>query len=85
MSASGDMHPRTLAETERFRAEWPDEFRDGARCAFLRKYPGAREAGGYPSGFHKWPLDRRNAWWAGNNRGACDRLELQKKAGNGGA
>ena len=56
-----------------FRARWPDEFRDGARCAFLGEYPGMRERGGYPKGFHDWPLERRNAWWAGFNLGVVDR------------
>lgn len=34
------------------RSRWPAEFRDGARCAFLRAFPGERERGGYPRGFH---------------------------------
>ena len=36
------------------RARWEQEFDDGARCAFDRKYPGERETGGYPRGFHGW-------------------------------
>jgi hypothetical protein len=24
---------------------------------------------GYPRGFHQWPLDRRNAWYAAFNLG----------------
>ncbi len=63
-------------EVARLRRRWPDEFRDGARCAFLRRFDGEREAGGYPRGFHLWPLERRNAWYAGSNRGRCDRLRL---------
>lgn len=41
------IHPRAAAEIERLRSAWPVEFRDGARCAFLEKYEGARDAGGY--------------------------------------
>jgi hypothetical protein len=54
---------RDKAELEReaLRSRWPDEFRDGARCGLLREYPGDRERGGYPRGFHQWPLERRNA------------------------
>jgi hypothetical protein len=58
------------------RNKWPAEFRDGARCAFLRQFDGNREKGGYPLGFHRWPLDRRNAWFAGFNVGFHDRLKL---------
>jgi hypothetical protein len=50
------------------------EFDDGARCAFLCEFPGEREAGGYPRGFHQWALDRRNAWFSGYSRGFHDRL-----------
>jgi len=70
---------RDKAEREALRSRWPDEFRDGARCAFLREYPGDREAGGYPRGFHQWPLERRNAWFAGFNVGFHDRLHLSRK------
>jgi hypothetical protein len=34
------------------RAKYPDPLEDGARCGFLGKYPGDREPGGYPKGFH---------------------------------
>jgi hypothetical protein len=61
-------------ELTRLRDRWPAEFNDGTRCAFLQRYDGDREKGGYPRGFHRWPLDRRNAWYAGFNRGRCDRL-----------
>ena len=61
------------------RERWPDEFKDGARCAFLRRFDGRREAGGYPLGFHSWPLERRNAWFAGFNRGLCDRFRAQNQ------
>ena len=37
-----------------------------------------REPGGYPLGFHQWPLDRRNAWFAGFNVG-----HIQRGRGNG--
>lgn len=59
-----------------FKARWPDEFRDGARCAFLGEYPGMRERGGYPKGFHQWPLERRDAWFAGFHLGVIERARL---------
>jgi hypothetical protein len=62
-------------DADRLRQCWRDEFTDGARCAFLRRFDGNREEGGYPRGFHHWPLDRRNAWFAGFNKGRCDRQQ----------
>lgn len=63
------------AEADRaaIRARWPAELDDGARCGFLQKFDGQREPGGYPRGFHTWPLERRNAWYAGLNKGGVDR------------
>jgi hypothetical protein len=63
-------------EVARLTQRWPDEFCDGARCAFLRRFDGDRQDGGYPTGFHHWSLERRNAWFAGFNRGFHDRLGL---------
>lgn len=62
-------------EREAIRKEWPVEFDDGARCAF-QKFDGARESGGYPNRFHVWPLPRRNAWFAGFNKGAVEKKKL---------
>jgi hypothetical protein len=59
-----------------YRDRWRTEWRDGARSAFLGQCGGQREPGGYPRGFHAWPLARRNAWFAGFNRGFHDRLRL---------
>jgi hypothetical protein len=66
-------------ELARSRASWRGEFRDGARCGFLQRYDGEREAGGYPRGFHRWPLDRRNAGFAGFNVGFHDRLRFARE------
>jgi hypothetical protein len=73
--------PPSPAEREltALRARWPTELRDGARYAFLRRFYGDREAGGYPFDFHTWPLDRRNAWFAGFNVGFHDRLRLAQE------
>jgi hypothetical protein len=62
------------------RRQWQDAFDDGARCAFLGEYPGEREPGGYPKGFHLWPLDKRNAWFAGANLGLVDRACFEEEA-----
>jgi hypothetical protein len=61
------------AERERLERAWPDEYGDGARCAFHKRHPGRREPGGYPYGFHQWTLERRNAWFAGFNFGLLER------------
>lgn len=70
--------PPMTAENERaaIRNQWQAEFDDGARCGFLQKFEGAREPGGYPKGFHGWPLARRNAWFAGFNIGSVDKQIL---------
>jgi hypothetical protein len=67
-------------EVTRLRERWAEEFRDGARGAFLRRFDGQREKGGYPTGFHLWPLECRNAWFAGSNRGFHDRLRFVEEA-----
>ena len=67
-------------ELTRLGRRWPDEFRDGARRGFLLRFDADREKGGYPRGFLLWPLERRNAWFAGFNRGFHDRLRLVEVA-----
>ena len=62
--------------------QWPNEFRDGARCGFLKEHKARREPGGYPIGFNRWPLARRNAWFAGFNQGLHDRLRLGDRRRN---
>ena len=71
---------RTSQEVSRLRETWPGEFRDGARCGFLGRSSGAREPGGYPSGFLGWRIDRRNAWYSGFNCGRLDRGNLTREA-----
>lgn len=53
---------RSNSVTEALRARYRTEFLAGAEAACL-------EYEGYPGGFHGWPLERRNAWWAGFNEG----------------
>jgi hypothetical protein len=69
----------TAEELTRLRERWSAEFTDGARCAFLLRFDGERESGGYPRGFHRWPLGRRNAWFAGFSRGFHDRLRVAQE------
>jgi hypothetical protein len=66
--------PPKLASLRTF---WPDEFRDGARCGLFLRFDDNREKGGYPRGFHRWPLERRNAWFAGFQLGL---LRLTREA-----
>jgi hypothetical protein len=58
----------------RLKDSWPAEFEDGARCAFTQHFSGDRERGGYPKGFHVWPLAKRDAWFCGYNYGRLKRL-----------
>jgi hypothetical protein len=59
-------------EVDLIRARWRTAWEKGARDGF----EGERDGGSYPRGFHAWPLDRRNAWYSGFNRGFQDRLRL---------
>lgn len=61
------------AERRRLKRLWPGEFADGEHCGFHQRYEGERAKGGYPLGFHGWPLDRRNAWYCGFNFGRIER------------
>jgi hypothetical protein len=63
---SGDAAKAAL-ERAAIRQQWQEDFHLGARSAFL-------QTGNYPDGFHRWPLQRRNAWWAGFNLGRCTRI-----------
>jgi hypothetical protein len=56
-------------EIARLQAKYSADFKDGARLGLGLKPAGPREPGDYPKGFHPWPLERRNAWFAGFNRG----------------
>jgi hypothetical protein len=67
-----------LAEVARIEAAFPAEFLDGFKSGLDVKVEGRREPGNYPAGFHGWPLVRRNAWFAGANRGLVERAEREK-------
>jgi hypothetical protein len=71
------------AERARLKRAWPCEFDDAARCSFLGRFDGPRERGGYPAAFRRWPIDRRNAWFAGFNQGLCDRRRLVREGADG--
>jgi hypothetical protein len=58
-----------LAEVGRLEAAYPNEFRGGFKRGIGVNVEGAHDPGGYPAGFRNWCLDRRNAWFAGVNRG----------------
>jgi hypothetical protein len=70
-------HARTL-----LRKAWPQAFRDGVRSGLgLIEQSEQREPGNYPKGFHGWPLEKRNAWFAGYNVGRVKRLKLEEEGG----
>jgi hypothetical protein len=70
-------------ERKHLKRPWPDEFADGERCAFLGRFEGAREGGGYPLGFHAWPLERRNRWYCGFNYGLLERRRALMEVADG--
>ena len=70
------------AERDRLERAWPEAFRDGARAAYS-VFPPDHEPGGYPRGFHGWPLEKRNAYFAGFNIGFSHRRRERDEARNG--
>lgn len=72
-----------IGEVSRVEVAFPDEFRHGFRAAFLQKSDEPCDKGGYPPGFHTWPLDRRNAWWCGFNSGLVAHSKLIDGMGGG--
>ena len=64
-------------EVKRLADRWPEEFRLGYRFGFRGKADPPCDQAGYPSGFHGWPLVRRNAWFCGFNSG---RVAIDKAA-----
>ena len=57
-----------------YRGRFPMEWDDGLKLGMGHGPAGQRERGDYPKGFHDWPLDRRNAWFAGFNVGRLIRV-----------
>jgi hypothetical protein len=62
----------------RIRRDFPREFGDGEGMGAGWEPDGEREKGGYPLGFHDWPLERRNAWFAGFNLGHARRKRSRR-------
>jgi hypothetical protein len=71
------------AEVKRLADQRQDEFRLGYRFGFRGKADPPCDQAGYPSGFHTWPLDRRNAWFCGHNRGRVAVDKAAERAGGG--
>jgi hypothetical protein len=69
---AGELSADAERKREVMRSRWPDEFRLGYRFGRFGKADSPCDRAGYPQGFHGWPLDRRNAWWCGWNRGRVD-------------
>jgi hypothetical protein len=70
------------AERDRLEGLWPDAFRDGVRAGY-GLFPAVHLPGGYPHGFHAWPLEKRNAYFAGFNVGFTDRRRRRDRARDG--
>jgi hypothetical protein len=64
---------RVAEERAMLRARWRSAWEHGARVGFEGE---RRQGGSYPQGFARWPLDQKNAWYSGFNRGFHDRLRL---------
>jgi hypothetical protein len=66
MTEPDQERPSVAEERERIERAFPAEFADGRRRAFIGNKL-------YPRRFKDWPLDRRNAWFAGWNVGYLER------------
>jgi hypothetical protein len=70
---TGDHDSERIEKARRERARlkelWPREYADGLRLGHTGQTVGEREPGDYPKGFHGWPFECRNAWFAGFNTG----------------
>jgi hypothetical protein len=62
---------------EQIRAElcrrFPQAFEHGYRTGYLGEFQHSCDAAGYMIGHHTWPIERRNAWFAGWNLGNVQR------------
>jgi hypothetical protein len=77
------VNPDPDRERARLKQAWPEAFVDGERCAFLQRFDGRREPGGYPKGFEGWPLERKNSWYCGYNFGLVEREHALKEVADG--
>jgi hypothetical protein len=53
-------------------AKYPAEFRHGYLSGYTGENQPRCDAAGYMIGHHTWPLERKNAWFAGWNLGNCE-------------
>jgi len=76
-SEPGDGEPRPIEAihplVDTFAERYPDEFKHGFLSGLTGKPQQPCDAAGYPVGFHTWPLERRNAWYAARNAGNVER------------
>jgi hypothetical protein len=57
--------------------KYPAEFHHGYATGYVGDPQPPCDAAGYQPGFRTWPLDRRNAWFAGWNLGNVERQNGQ--------
>jgi hypothetical protein len=69
MNAGLRARPRAEAVRAALCAKFPQEFEHGYRTGYLGENQPPCDAAGYMIGHHTWPLDRKNAWFAGFNLG----------------
>jgi hypothetical protein len=78
MNAELPARPRAEAVRAGLCEKFPLEFEHGYRTGFLGGNQPPCDAAGYMIGHHTWPLDRKNAWFAGFNLG-----HFEREAGDG--
>jgi hypothetical protein len=73
MNAELRTWPRPEAVRAALCGKFPAEFEHGYRTGYLGENQPPCDPAGYMIGHHTWPLDRRNAWFAGWNLGNVER------------
>jgi hypothetical protein len=67
--------PLVLRIRDELLAKYPAEFRHGYLSGYTGENQPPCDAAGYMIGHHTWPLERKNAWFAGWNLGNCEAPE----------
>jgi hypothetical protein len=63
---------RSSLDRDELLAKYPAEFRHGYLSGYTGENQPPCDAAGYMIGHHTWPLERKNAWFAGWNLGNCE-------------
>ena len=63
---------RSSLDRDELFTKYPAEFRHGYLSGYTGENQPPCDAARYMVGHHTWPLERKNAWFAGWNLGNCE-------------